>query len=78
MDRQDEKFIYANFSRHYYISTIFNENNWQPVELKDKIVWNKPCSNKSLPNIYSFSVIFREIEMSKSPFCFEIFYTKQK
>ena len=47
--RPDEKFqngkfatlnslCYAEFLRYYYVSTISNENDWQPVELTDSML----------------------------------------
>ena len=49
MDRPDEKFqnekfaavnslCYAKFLRYYYVSTISNKNDWQPVELTDDML----------------------------------------
>ena len=49
INRPDEKFqngkfatlnslCYAEFLRYYYVSTISNENDWQPVELTDSML----------------------------------------
>ena len=49
MGRPDEKFqngelalvnslCYAEFGRYYYISTISNENDWQPLKLTDDML----------------------------------------
>ena len=48
MDRPDKKFqmeillqsilCYAEFLRYYYVCTISNKNDWQPVEPTDDIL----------------------------------------
>ena len=63
MDRPDEKFqngkfasvnslCYAEFLRYYYVSTISNENDWQPVKRTDDILGtNLAVTSHYLPAI---------------------------
>ena len=78
MDRPDEKFhngkfasvnslCYAEFLRYYYISTISNENDWQPVELTDDMLELILTVTSHYPPVISLMPSPDELKCGKVP-----------
>ena len=78
MDRRCEKFqnakcsllntlCCAGFLRYYYVSTISNENYWQPVELTDEMFE----INLAVTSHYSSTIPL--MPSPKKPKCFKLF-----
>ena len=78
MDRPDEKFqngkfasvsslCYAEFLRHYYVSTISNENDWHPVELTDDMLETNLAVTSHYPPVISLMSSPDKLKCRKVP-----------
>ena len=65
------KFCFAAFLRFYYVVPSANENDWQPMELKDELLEvNSPATG--YPIVISLMSSKEKNEMQKTAFCFMI------
>ena len=65
------KFCFAEFLRFYYVVPSANENDWQPMELKDELLEvNSPAIG--YPIVISLMSSKEKNEMQKTAFCFMI------
>ena len=78
MDRPDEKFQngkfapfnslgYAKFLRYHYVSTISNENDWQPVKLVDDILEKNLAVTSHYPPVIFLMPSLDKLKCQKVP-----------
>ena len=79
MDRPDEKFqnrkfasvnslCYAVFLRYYYVSTMSNENDWQPVELADDMLETNLTVTSLYPSLILLMSSSEKLKCRKDPY----------